>query len=219
MLDGTTARDLLADRRREPRTILCLIRHGRTEWNATGRFLGRTDVPLDAVGRAQAEALARTLRGSFDVAYSSPLLRARQTASALTDTVQVEPDLIELHQGVLEGLDGPTAVRDHPDFFVRWSQDPATARLPGGERFDELQERAVAALRSIARRHPTGARIGVFTHQMVIAAVACAALGEPLRRWREHRVGNGALSLVLPTDDALDLLAHGVQLVGEVADG
>ena len=65
---------------------IIIVRHGRTEFNATGRLQGRTDNPLDEVGFAQAEAVARYLAPellSDTLIVCSPLLRARQTATAI----------------------------------------------------------------------------------------------------------------------------------------
>jgi len=60
---------------------LVVVRHGATAWNRSGRFQGRTDVPLDDVGRAQARAVGAGLAGErFDLAVASDLGRARETA-------------------------------------------------------------------------------------------------------------------------------------------
>ena len=87
-------------------TRLWLIRHGETDWNVEGRWQGQTPhaPPLNAAGRAQAEAVAGQLNGHvFDAIYSSDLLRAIQTAEIVAARlglrVRVEPRLREVNQG------------------------------------------------------------------------------------------------------------------------
>lgn len=172
-----------------PSTLLILVRHGRTEWNAQGRFLGRTDLGLDEVGRAQAVERANDLPWSLDALYSSPLLRARQTAAALGEPTLVD-GLEEMDQGDLEGLEGVVALERWPGFFRAWAEDPTQVVPPGSsECLEQVQQRALAAVRSIAEAHP-GGTVGVVSHQLVLASLRCAAHGEPLRRWRRYRMEN-----------------------------
>lgn len=182
--------------RRPDAVVLVLIRHGRTEWNATRRFVGRTDVPLDGVGTEQAHQLATLLPGPLDAAYSSPLQRALDTARAIVDDLVVIDDLAELDQGALEGLDASDAFARFPEFFASWAEDPEHAHVPGGETLGALRDRSLRALDGIAARHSPGQVIGVFTHQMVIASTTCAVDGRSLRDWRRYRVGNTGLSAV-----------------------
>jgi len=90
---------------------IIIVRHGRTEFNATGRLQGRTDNPLDEVGLAQAEVVARYLQPELlpDTLFiCSPLLRARQTATAIVEragsSYEIDERWIELDYGAYEGL-------------------------------------------------------------------------------------------------------------------
>ena len=66
--------------------MIYVVRHGETEWNAINKVLGRTDMPLNEKGIKQAQELARSLKDlKIDVFLCSPLLRARQTADAISD--------------------------------------------------------------------------------------------------------------------------------------
>ena len=84
------------------------VRHGQTDWNLQGRLQGRSDLPLDATGIAQAQASADCLADeTVSAIVSSPLLRARQTATIISKnlgvSVLIENDLIERDFGALEG--------------------------------------------------------------------------------------------------------------------
>lgn len=164
---------------------LILIRHGRTSWNAEGRFLGRTDIPLDEVGLAQAAALAQDPElVHVDAVYASPLARAADTARALGRPVTLVPGLREMEQGELEGLDFASALSTHGAFLRAWRVDPTGVCVPGGESLDQVRDRGLAALGAIAAAHQPGQRVVVVSHQMVLASV-CSALAEaPLVGWR-----------------------------------
>ena len=86
-----------------------MVRHGETEWNRQRRLQGRTDIPLNDAGLAEARKAAKALRDvNFDRIFTSPLQRARKTAEILRGSreipVTAEPLLIEVSFGVGEGL-------------------------------------------------------------------------------------------------------------------
>ncbi|MDR2686749.1 MAG: histidine phosphatase family protein, partial [Oscillospiraceae bacterium] len=90
---------------------LLYLRHGQTDWNARDLVQGRTDIPLNETGRAQARARATELIGyrpPVDVIYASPLKRARETAeiiqSALGVPLYFDNRLMEMRFGRLEGV-------------------------------------------------------------------------------------------------------------------
>lgn len=187
-------------------TRLLLVRHGETDANAEGRTQGRRDVPLNVLGRRQAEALAGTLQRYEPCAlYSSPASRARDTAaplaSALGFEVQVDERLAELDQGVLDGLNREELRRDHADFLRRWrEEDPAVVRMPDGESMADAQTRMVAALVDVAAVHPD-ATVVVVSHNLALRAALCHALGVPLSAFRRFRHDLASLAVVDVTAD------------------
>lgn len=153
--------------------MLIVVRHGRTEHNATGKLLGRLDPPLDELGRRQAIALAAAV-GPIDRLISSPLQRARETAGAFGADVEIDHRWIELDYGDLDG----TPLTELPiDMWQRWRGD-ITLRPPGGETLVELGERVGAALDELSTSD--AARTGtvvVVTHVSPVKAAAAWALG------------------------------------------
>jgi broad specificity phosphatase PhoE len=137
-----------------PVSRLVLWRHGRTEWNAAGRFQGQLDPPLDAEGRDQAAAaaphlLAGGLSREDTVVVSSDLSRAAETAAALTALLGVplrlDVRLREHGMGSWEGLTRDEVAERFPEQFADWvAGRPVRGR--GGEDPAEVGERAVAAL-------------------------------------------------------------------------
>ena len=75
-----------------------LIRHGETDWNIEKRIQGRTDIPLNENGRAQADALAEILSqrpAPVSALYTSPLTRASQTAFAIRNRLALSCQSVE----------------------------------------------------------------------------------------------------------------------------
>lgn len=174
-----------------PDLELLLVRHGQTAFNAEQRFLGKRDVPLDAVGRVQARGLSvhpDIVRA--DAIVASPLRRAVQTATLAGGVSWVDPDLAELDQGHLEGLHVGDAFARYPAFFEAWARDPTGLIVPGGEALDGAQRRGLAALDRLADRTGGRGRFVVVSHALVLASVCAAIDGAPLRAWRAYRFDN-----------------------------
>ena len=144
------------------RPALWFVRHGETDWNRSRRIQGRTDIPLNGAGHAQAAAIGRRLRQIVDAPealefYSSPLGRARQTMAAILSAFGLPPDHAQVDERLTErgfgAFDGQTwrelfAAGIDPD------RDPATYhdwRPEGGESFADVADRVGAWLTSVGR--------------------------------------------------------------------
>ena len=151
--------------------MLTVVRHGRTEANRSGLLLGRIDAELDAVGEAQAAAVARHV-GAADLVVCSPLARTRATAAAWGAPVEVDDRWIELDYGELDG----TPLRDiDAGLWGRWRRD-VTFAPPGGESLEALGTRVRAACEDLADR-ARDAHVVVVTHVSPIKAAAAWAMG------------------------------------------
>ena len=159
---------------------LVIWRHGRTEWNAAGRFQGQLDPPLDDVGRRQAAQaasyLACELPSEGTVVVSSDLSRATETAIALTDVLgvplRIDPRLREHGLGCWEGLTRDEVARLYPDQYADWVAG-RPVRDRGGEEAAHVGERALAALVDL----PRGAVAVVVTHGGTAGRLLEALLG------------------------------------------
>jgi glucosyl-3-phosphoglycerate phosphatase len=169
----------VSDARTLPVPRLVLWRHGRTEWNAAGRFQGQLDPPLDAVGRRQARVAAPHLAAPLPegtVVVSSDLGRAAETAVALTDVLGVplrlDARLREVAMGSWEGLTREEVAERHPEQYADWlAGRPIVGR--GGEDAADVPARALAALRDL----PEAPAAVVVTHGGTSARLIEALLG------------------------------------------
>ncbi len=181
---------------------IVLVRHGETDWNLTGRFQGRSNVPLNQKGREQAGALALALKGEpLAAIYCSPLDRAKETAHLIqayhpSIPLHEEEGLIEMNLGEFEGIEGPRWAEKYADFRKAWRDNPASVTMPGGENLQEVQARAMAALERISKAHPPDCTLLVCSHNFVILTILCAALEIPLDRFRELRQGTAAMNVL-----------------------
>ena len=200
---------------------LLLARHGESLWNAERRFQGATDIALSDRGRAQAEALARGLRGyRVRAAYVSPYRRAVETAElALRGTdvpLVVDEELRELSLGEWEGCTVEEVRARDGDPYVAWLRTPHDCPPPGGEPLPVVSERVQAALARIAAAHSRGDDVLVVAHGGVISVYACYLLGCSFNDLWRLRVDNASLTVVRPPRRLVSLndTAH---LAGDLA--
>ncbi len=129
---------------------LYIIRHGQTDWNVQGRIQGRQDIPLNAAGRSQAQMLAKGMeKRPVTAIYSSPQLRAMETAKALAGNQGVEviplPELVEIGYGDWEGRTASDILTKERKLYEEWWQHPATVAPPGGETLNQVDARCKKA--------------------------------------------------------------------------
>ncbi len=178
-----------------------LVRHGQTQWSLSGQHTGRTDIPLTAKGEAEARTLHERLRVIvFKQVFSSPLQRARQTATlaALTTPAEIQPDLAEWNYGEYEGLRSAEIRAMKPNWNLYKDG------CPGGESRDQVSERAD---RIIALIRALEGNIAIFSHGHFGCVLAARWIGLEI----EH-----ASHFLLDTA-SVSILGYGHQSVAEPA--
>lgn len=167
-------------------TRLYLVRHGETLANREYRYIGTRDEPLSTHGEVQAHQLADALSALPIMAvYSSPLQRTYLTALPIAERhslkVQRIDDLRECNFGQWEGLSRAEVLERSPEDrqrYLEWEHNTSIAP-PGGESFETLQQRVVAAVDKLAQSHPDQA-IVLVSHVGPIKVLLGAALDAPL---------------------------------------
>jgi broad specificity phosphatase PhoE len=160
-----------------PRSQLWLVRHGETEWSASGRHTSRTDVPLTDRGRELATGLRGRLAGiDFDLVLSSPLARARETCTCagFGERAEIVEDLREWDYGSGEGLT-TAQIREVSPGWTLW-----TGELAGSEPAARVGARAD---RVIARARESGGRTLAFSHGHLSRVIGA--------RWIDLHVSDG----------------------------
>lgn len=169
---------------------LYLIRHGQTAFSRENRFCGTSDPALTDVGQAMAESFARAYAPvTWDAIYTSPMVRARQTADALVRLTGVpavlEDGLKEIAYGEWEGLGVDEVKARWPEAYDYWAEDVASRGAPGGETAFHVAARAMRAVEAIRTRHDTG-NVLLVSHKATLRIITCALLGLDVRLFRER---------------------------------
>ena len=173
----------------EPRQIW-IVRHAETEWSASGRHTGRTDVPLTAAGEVAADSLGLLLNATeFNLVLSSPLSRAMETAkrAGFSKAVQPDADLLEWDYGDYEGLRSTEIQADRPGWNL-WSHG-----CPRGETLDVV---ALRARRVLARCATTVGHSLIFSHGHFSRMLAAMWLELPASRGRSFALKAGSISVL-----------------------
>lgn len=169
---------------------MVVVRHGSTPWSSAGKHTGRTDVPLDDTGVAQARALAGRLGGhAFALVLSSPLGRARSTCelAGFGARARTCDDLAEWDYGDYEGLTTDEIRRTRPGWTL-WADG-----VRGGESIEQVAARADRVIEE-ARRAPGDTL--AFAHGHVLRVLAARWLGLDPRHGRSLLLAPAGLGVL-----------------------
>lgn len=179
---------------------LILVRHGQTEWNASGRYQGQSNVALSETGRKQAMFLAERFPvKALDAIYASDLDRARETAECVGQRLGVavcsEPAFRELSFGDWEGL-------TYQEISSRWPKEanklftaPDELVIPHGETFRELQKRALDQIHLIYEKH-IDQTVAIFAHGAINKTILAGLMHIPLHYLWSLRQDNTAVNIL-----------------------
>ncbi|SHJ07148.1 alpha-ribazole phosphatase [Anaerovibrio lipolyticus DSM 3074] len=188
-------------------TKLILVRHGQTVWNKLGKYQGQADIELSEEGRKQAAMLADNFPiEKVDAIYSSPLIRAKETAEAIGAAfslpVETCPEFCEISFGKWEGL-------TYDEIHAQWPKEhdllfnrPDLLTCPEGEGFSQVQKRAAGKMEALIKENPDKTLV-IAAHGGVIRTLLCHALGMPLKNMWRIRQDNTAVNLVTAYNEGL----------------
>ncbi|KVW97855.1 histidine phosphatase family protein [Thiobacillus denitrificans] len=179
-------------------TLICIIRHGETDWNVEKRIQGHTDVPLNEVGRAQALAMAfNAAHQRFAAIYSSDLVRAIETAQVLAQRegleVTVLPQLRERHYGIFQGITAAEGAGLYPAAHAHYVARDLDYDFETGESLRRFAERVADGIDWLVRHH-SGQTIAAVCHSGVLDVIYRRATGRPLHTPRDFVIPNCALN-------------------------
>jgi uncharacterized phosphatase len=170
-------------------TTICIIRHGETDWNSSGKLQGREDIELNNLGREQAIQIAQYFKiDPWDVIVSSPLKRAYETAQIIGTQLSIPgihiiEEIIERNYGSASGL-LPEERRAHfPE------------GIPDQEDFEHMRQRAMAGLTKIANEFK-GKRIIVVSHGGLTNSVLYSLSDGEFGSFKT-RLKNGSISKII----------------------
>lgn len=199
---------------------LYMIRHGETDWNKLHRLQGQVDIPLNAFGIHLAKETAPALKDvPFDLAYTSPLTRARQTAELVLGGREIpiieEPRIMEVSFGEYEGL---CCGKDNwnipdPDFHEFFKNPEKYPGVKGGETFQELTGRLDHFLKELyANPELQDKTILLSTHGAALCGLLWLMRGnEPLKNyWGAGVHKNCAVSTASVKDGNVTILSENV---------
>ena len=167
---------------------IVLIRHGETEWSATRRHTGRSDIGLGADGRAAAASVADLIKGwHFARVLSSPLSRAWDTARLAGLDPVGDDDLLECDYGVYEGRTTEEIQAEIPGWSV-WTHD-----VVGGESLDDVGARAD---RAIGRASGAGGDVALVAHAHLLRILAARWIGLPPGQGRHLTLDTASMSVL-----------------------
>jgi len=179
---------------------LMLIRHGETDSNRRGSYLGWTDIELNEIGINQVKFLRDRLKGvKVDKIYSSPLKRALQTAEIINENYKLDivpsDGLKERNFGIWDDLTLEEMTKRYPTEYNEWVNDWIKYRIKDGESAQEAYERSAAFVDEIIKNNNEGV-IMLVTHLGTIRFILAHLLGLGIENSWRFRVTNASITKV-----------------------
>lgn len=189
--------------------MIVLARHGHVE--AEGRCVGRTDIPLSALGREQASRMVGALANAgFVRLCSSPSRRAVDTLAPLAEQLGMEPDLFpgldEIDMGEWDGLSFHDIRTRYPDAYAERGRRFENFRAPGGESFNDV---AIRALRTLEHLAAGPKPVFIVSHAGLIRAVLCRLTDHPMDDLFRFRPGHTECTVLTSAHGRLELVKTG----------
>lgn len=192
------------------------VRHGETDWNKERKIQGQVDIPLNEFGRHLARETAKGLRDvPFDVCFTSPLERARETAQIILQGRDVpileDKRILEMNFGVLEGKCCSKEGWDVPDSFQMFFDDPVHYQAPeGGEDFQAVRKRTGDFLNWLfAQEQYRDSTVLVTTHGAAMAGLLNNLKKKPLAEyWGVGVHNNCGVTEVEVTDGRIEIISE-----------
>lgn len=180
---------------------LYIVRHGETEWNKIGRYQGITNVPLNENGIAQAKACGNALKDvHFDRILSSDLSRALVTAETIRGNrqleIKTEERLREINFGDWEKLLFTEIEERWPGLIDQMYRRPDIVKVPNGESFQEVQDRAWSAVSDFLNENNEDETILITCHGGTIRTILCKLLDISISHCWNFSQGNTAINRV-----------------------
>lgn len=208
---------------------LYMIRHGETDWNQMRRVQGHADIPLNDYGRHLAEETAEGLKDVvFDVAYTSPLVRAKETAEIILkgrETPLIETDAVkELGFGDYEGMccSGANKAPESEEFNKFFTDTANYIPIGDGESVQALLNRTGAFLEELYRREDLQEKqILISTHGAAMTALLNHVKGkcEVGDFWNQGVPANCAVTIVEVQDGVPEITAENLIFYKEAVKG
>lgn len=199
------------------------IRHGQTDYNAQGRVQGQIDIPLNDLGKWQAERIGERLK-SYEICgiIASDLSRARDTAKAVAQhhphlTLLTTELLREVAYGVFEGMQLGEIQQTYPEEYLQWREGDVGYAPPGAENIYEQRARASKALTWL-REHCTDSNgtLVVVTHGTIERSLIANLLDFGINEQLRLHFDNTSLTAIQETPRGMALfLANDTSHLGE----
>ncbi len=202
---------------------IILVRHGKTVWNAEGRYQGKMDIPLNEEGREQAKKAGEALK-DFPVkaVYSSPLKRCFDTASEIAKhhgiEVKTEAGFKEIDHGEWEGLLASDVESRYPDLCELWKEKPASVKMPGegGESLQDVYERAVKAFKDVVLKHSDDELIVITGHDATNKVLMCYLLGTDIDKFWAFKQANCGITVLEYSPETGKVVVHVANATGHL---
>ncbi len=154
-----------------------LIRPGATDFDEQGRIKGSLDIPLNESGEGQVAQTVGELTGlDIDFIYTAPCESARQTARALAQARQAKvkelDSLRNLDHGLWQGKLIDEVKQKQPKVYRLWQEDPESICPPDGETVESAQQRVIAGVARLAKKHKSGV-VALVIPEPLASLVAC----------------------------------------------
>jgi len=191
-------------------TTVLIVRHGQTESNTTGFYVGRSDEELTKTGYKQVRRLSHRLAGwPIAEVYTSPLRRTYATAAILAEPHELQPrvldNLIEIDLGDWQGLYMSEISQRWPELWQQWRTDPSEVIIPNGESLTEVAERVIPAVHRIVETN-RGKEVIIVVHEIIAKVIVQHVLGAPNSIYRRFEINNTSLTVIQFTDNKSQLI-------------